>query len=100
MITDQTAQIYKRLDAHSERLNKVEKAVSDIADISRKIANYGAQGEKTYHYLFGNGDVGLDERVRNIEKKLGDMIGIFKWVAIVVGGYVLVELVKLVLTHL
>jgi len=55
--------------------------------------------EKNYKYLFGNGEAGLDERVRNIETQLNKQTKIFTTLALSVGGYVLVEVVKLLLEH-
>lgn len=95
-----TAQLLRRLDAHSERLNSVEKAQKDIANIARRVEEIFMQANKNTKYLFGNGEPGLDERMRNVERRLADMIGALKWVTIVIGGYVILEVVKVIMEHL
>ena len=107
MIDDTAAAIYKRLDQHSERLNTINKTVNDIASISKVITDYTYKVDKNYKYLFGNGEVGLDERVRNLEvnvkkldEKIVQMINAFKWLGGIVGGYVVIEIVKFLLNNL
>ena len=100
MIDETAQQIYKRMDGHSERLSKIEKTVSDIANISRVIAEYTEKSNKNYKYLFGNGEPGLDERVRNLEKKMNDFGNAVRWLAVVAGGYLVVEIVKFILVSI
>ena len=57
MAEDITAQILRRLDYHSERLGKHDKAMDNIEAIARRI-------EVIDHKVNGNGSLGLDEQVR------------------------------------
>ena len=67
--------------------------------ISGKLEAVICKAEKNYKYLFGNGEAGLDERVRNIEKQLKQQTKIFTTLSLGVGSYVLVEVVKVLLEH-
>ena len=100
MIDETAQQIYKRLDGHSERLNKIEDIVRDISSTNRTIAEYTEKSNKNYNYLFGNGEPGLDERVRNLEKKMNDFGNAVRWLAVVAGGYLVVEIVKFILVSI
>lgn len=71
----------------------------DMGEMKRIIQPLQEKAEKNYKYLFGNGEAGLDERVRNIERSVDSAKTNLRWVALAVGGYVLVEIVKVLLTH-
>ena len=51
------AQIMKRLDFHSERLNKNDRATENMVQIAKVVERLDAK-------LNGNGSIGLDEQVR------------------------------------
>lgn len=97
----------RRLDFQSERLNKVERAMDAVEKVARRIEEVGARTDKNYHYLFGNGVPGLDERVRNLEARVEQMNAIVKdwakavkWAAMVVGGYLVLEIAKFLLANI
>ena len=54
---DFTAQIMRRLDFHSERLNKMDEAAKNYVTIARVV-------EKLEAKVNGNGTIGLDEMAR------------------------------------
>lgn len=85
-----------RADLKSELL-PITAEVANMRDEQRLISE---KTEKTYKYLFGNGDVGMDERVRNIEKQLSKLSKTFNTLALAAGGYLIVEIIKLLLEHL
>lgn len=72
---------------------------ADMGEMKRAIEPLKEKADKNYKYLFGNGEAGLDERVRNIERSAESVKKWLSWVAVAVGGYVLVEIVKILLTH-
>lgn len=104
MPEDLYTQILKRLDFHSERLNKHGESIEDLTRIARRVEDLARVATKNQHYLFGNGEAGLDERVRGVEKSI-DMLekkfdawtNVGKWFSGVVGAYVLLEVVKFIL---
>ena len=107
MTDDITIQILKRLDSHSERLNKHEAVFKDLTKIAADVAATRSTAERNAKTLFGNGDPGMDERIRNMErsiveltKKMDTFINVFRWGGGVAGAYVLVEVVKVLLSHL
>ena len=71
----------------------------DMGEMKTAIEPLKIRSEKNYKYLFGNGEMGLDERVRNMERSIDGAKNNLRWVALAVGGYVLVEIVKVLLTH-
>jgi len=97
--------ITRRVDFQSERLNKLEHTMGNIETMARRIEQVGNQADKNHNYLFGNGVPGLDERVRLLEIKLDEMNKVVtdwakavKWVAGIAGGYVLLEVIKFILS--
>lgn len=60
---DLTAQILKRLDFHSERLNKYDRASENMAQIAKIV-------ERLDSKINGNGTLGLDEIVRQNQHEL------------------------------
>ena len=87
---------------------KLHNILSDaLLPISAEVANIHDQQkvligkvEKNYKYLFGNGEAGLDERGRMLEKNMDKLTKTFSWVGLVAGGYLIVEIVKMLLSHL
>lgn len=60
---DLTAQIMRRLDFHSERLNKIDEAAKNNAQIARIVEKLDAK-------VNGNGTIGIDELVRQNQKDI------------------------------
>lgn len=60
---DLTAQIMRRLDFHSERLNKIDEAAKNNATIARIVEKLDAK-------VNGNGSIGIDELVRQNQKDI------------------------------
>lgn len=60
---DLTAQILRRLDFHSERLNKMDEAAKNYASIARVVERLDAK-------VNGNGTIGIDELVRQNQKDI------------------------------
>lgn len=60
---DLTSQILRRLDFHSERLNKIDEAAKNYAQIARVV-------EKLESKVNGNGTIGLDELVRQNQHEI------------------------------
>jgi HEAT repeat protein len=78
---------------------EVNDARRDVADMQRAISEVKSRADKSYLYLFGNGEPGLDERVRNIERAISDARGAVRWLIVVIGGYVVVKAVEIILSH-
>ena len=72
---------------------------AEVANMRDEQIRMLAKVEKNTKYLFGNGEAGLDERVRNIETQINKQNKIFSTLALGVGGWVLVEVVKILLGH-
>ena len=73
---------------------------AEVAKINDHQSDIEKKVEKNYKYLFGNGDAGLDERVRNLEQKLDKQTKAFQWVGVIAGGYLIVEIIKILASHL
>lgn len=52
-----------QLKEHSDRLDRVDVAVMSFERIAKQV-------EKQGHMLYGNGEIGIDERVRNMDKDI------------------------------
>jgi len=78
---------------------EVNDARRDVADMQRAISEVKSRADKSYLYLFGNGEPGLDERVRNIERAISEARGAVRWLIVVIGGYVIVRVAEIILSH-
>lgn len=79
-------------------LQDMEKRLRDTME--RIVLPVREKAEKTYNKLFGNGEIGFDERLRNVEIKLDKLLKTFQWIGIVLGGYLIVEVAKIILEHI
>lgn len=52
-----------QLSAHSDRLDRIDTAIVSFVAIAESV-------KKHNYALFGNGEIGIDERVRNMDKDM------------------------------
>lgn len=57
------SKVDKKLDGHSDRLDKIESAIIEFRAIAKTT-------EKLSHLVMGNGEPGLDEQARTAEARL------------------------------
>ncbi len=84
-------------ELHQE-LAEMEKRLRETME--RIILPVREKADKTYNKLFGDGEIGFDERLRNVETKLDKLLKVFQSIGYVLGGYLLVEIAKILLEHL
>ena len=66
---------------------------------TRVINEHEKKIEKNTKYLYGNGEPGFDERLRNIERTLNNLMKVLSLFLIPLSAYVIVEAVKILLSH-
>jgi len=69
------------------------------ADIDKDLSLIKIDVDKNKKYLFGNGDsIGIDEKIRNIEKGIQVLVKLAWGVAIPVAGYYAIRIVEFLST--
>ena len=56
--------------------------------------------DKVYSYVFGNGEPGLDEKIRNLQQKFDKMTDALLWIAKIAGALVFVKAIEVFLSHI
>jgi len=80
----------------SEKIKLIPAMMNQVAEQDKRIVEQDKRQSRVEHTLFGNGEPGMDERLRNIERSLNTLIKL-SWLAIgSVGGYMALELFKVV----
>lgn len=103
-ITEQI--LHSELELFEAKLfEKLELRFGEMRDEMRKtneriVAPVREMADKTYKWVFGNGDPGADERLRNIERQITHASRALWVLAVSVGGYIAVEIVKVLIEHL
>ena len=60
--------VLKRLDRHSQELNASIETTRLVKDLARTVGEVDKQVKKNKEFLFGNGQPGIDEQLRNINR--------------------------------
>jgi len=80
----------------SEKVKLIPAMMNQVADHDKRIIEQDRRQSRIEKTLFGNGEPGMDERLRNIERSLSTLIKL-AWVFTgSVGGYMALELFKVV----
>lgn len=63
----------------------------ELAALKLDMSPLKESAAKSHKYLFGNGDaIGIDEQVRDITRTLNEMRGALRWLAVTIGGAIIV----------
>ena len=79
----------------------------EIKPMAKQVELNSKQGEKITKSLYGNGEPGIDEQIRILQRnvkelgeKLKDWTTVGKWFSGIVGTYVIVEVLKFLLANI